>query len=742
MALIIVESPTKARTFNRILKIQNKADQYFVYATMGHIRDLPSNKIAIDFEHQYKPDYQIDERKKKVVEQLKKLADQNDEIILATDLDREGESISYHVAVLLGLVKEQWPEIEIGGPGAKKHSVKRIVFHEITPKALMEALENPGELRLNLVKAQQGRRLLDRIVGYELSPLLWKKMGKNWLSAGRVQSVALRLIVEREKEITAFKQESYYQIYGMFLPQDAASQVRAKLIKFDDQDYEVKTKLALFDGDYTFTKTTISKENLDSLVADISSQTYRVSAVDESVVNRYPPPPHTTSLLQQDAFQRFGYSSKQTMRLAQNLYEQGLITYHRTDSFNLSSQFVFRAKDYIIATYGEQYALEKPRGFRNKSKSAQEAHEAIRPTRLDKTTDELFSEKSKSLTQNHRRLYQLIHDRAVATQMKEASVKQIKVYINSVSGASAQKGKGYEFEADYQQVLFDGFLKVLNPEFAKNNAAPITLSAETPMKPDSFSPEELMTKPPPRYNEATLIKTMEEKGIGRPSTYAPIISLIQDKYYVEKESRYFTPTKLGTAISDYLSTAFPNVFELNFTAQMEEGLDMIAEGQEGLIPLLDRFYNPFKKTLDERKDDKEVIDVEEDIDETCILCGSKLTVRFSRFGKFMACSNYPTCKYTKPFLTYLKGKNCPRCQGRMAVRYSRSRKRFYGCENYPKCTYSAWTIAEIGTDKPESEWEKAGEKKAVTKGKKVGKESAVRKKTTTKRKPAKKTVKK
>jgi DNA topoisomerase-1 len=546
-------------------------------------------------------------------------------------------------------------------------------------------------------------------------------MGKNWLSAGRVQTVALRLIVEREKEIQKFSQEEYYQIYGEFGVEPEGGEVRlvkrdvaearqyqkpgtnedkkpsniikAKLIKKDDVDYEIKTKIELFDGEYTFTKTTINKDNVDNLQKDLQMDSYTVSEVKEDITKRYPPPPFTTSLLQQEAFQKYGFSSKMTMRLAQNLYERGLITYHRTDSFSLSTQFVFRAKDYIEATYGKEYALEKPRGYKNKSKSAQEAHEAIRPTHLDKPIDELFKEKkekadgeSSSFTQHHRKLYELIFNRAVATQMKEADIKVIKMYMKGA--------KGYLFEAEHQEVIFDGFLRVLNPDFARAKLN-VQLKQGQSIPLSLLQADASLTKAPPRYNEASLIKTLEEKGIGRPSTYAPIISLIQDKYYVEKESRYFTPTKLGTAISDYLSEAFPQVFNLNFTAQMEEGLDEVANGNQELVKLLTDFYEPFEKVVDERKGDTKVIDVEEDINETCPNCGSKLTVRFSKFGKFMACSNYPNCKFTKPFLTYVNNKFCPDCKGRLTVRYTKSRKRFYGCENYPKCKFSTWALKDI-----------------------------------------------
>lgn len=677
MSLIIVESPTKARTFNRILK--EKGD-YFVFATMGHIRDLPAQKMAVDFEHKFKPEYEIIKNKQKIVTQLKKLAKENKNVIFATDPDREGESISYHAAYLLGFIKEHWPDI-----GYKDKPVKRIVFHEITKHALEEALNNPQELRLDLVKAQQARRLLDRIVGYELSPLLWKTMGKHWLSAGRVQTVALRLIVEREKEIRAFKQEEYYQIYGLFeTPSKTA--IRAKLISKNDIPYEQKQTLKLFANEYTFTNTSIKKDNKDVLEQDLRSDSYLISSIKEDVQLRYPPPPFTTSLLQQEAFQRFGFTSKMTMRLAQDLYERGMITYHRTDSFNLSTQFVFKAKDFIEKTYGKEYALEKPRGFKTRSKMAQEAHEAIRPTYLDRPFEK-SSKKESGLTQNHHRLYKLIFDRALSTQMKEASIKNIDIHIDSA--------KGYLFEAELQRVMFDGFLKVLNPDYVAKHQVDLTIKEKELMNLNNLEVQEAMTQPPPRYHEGSLIKILEEKGIGRPSTYAPIISLIQDKNYVEKQSRVFTPTKLGEAISDYLSASFPTLFTLDFTAKMEDDLDAVAGGSEDFIKLLSQFNQPFQKELSVKKKDKQVIDVEETIEEPCPQCGGKLTVRFSKFGKFYACSNYPKCKFTKPFLYYVKNAFCPEDNGRLVTRFTKTRKKFYGCENYPTCKYSTWTLFKV-----------------------------------------------
>jgi len=684
MALIIVESPTKARTFNYILKSGDGTDKnnYFVFATMGHVRDLPKNRIAIDYEKDFQPDYEMIKNKEKVIDQLKKLAAEDQEIILATDLDREGESISYHIAYILGYINEDWPNI-----GFKEGvSLKRIVFHEITAKALTEALANPETLRLDLVKAQFARRILDRVVGYELSPLLWKKTGKNWLSAGRVQTVALRLIVEREKEIKAFKSEDYFQIFGEFeAGHPKGVLIKAKLISKENIPYEQKFTLKLFAGDYQYTKTTINKDNVENIKQDCLNDKYKVSEVKESIDSRYPMPPYTTSLLQQDAYYKHGFSSKQTMRLAQDLYERGLITYHRTDSFNLSARFVFPAKEYIEKKFGKEYALDKPRGFRTRSKSAQEAHEAIRPTKLLEMKAAFKGKKESKLTINHQRLYTLIFNRAIATQMKEAQIKTVKTEIIS--------DKNYFFESEQQQVIFDGFLKIFDPFFVSNHQTIIKLEKGISIEIKTLEEKALISKPPPRYNEASLIRALEEKGIGRPSTYAMIISLIQMKNYTEKDGRYFIPTSIGTSICDYLSSSFPTIFDLSYTAGLEEGLDKIANKEQDYIKLLKDFYQPFKKELEVRKEDKSVIKIEDDVKGICPECGGNLISRFSRFGKFIACSNYPKCKYTKSIVKIVKNRKCPLCQGDVVVKFTKSKKRFYGCGNYSKCKWSAWSLA-------------------------------------------------
>lgn len=676
MALIIVESPTKARTFNRILKMNGKGDEYFVMATMGHIRDLPGSEMAIDFKNHFAPKYEYIEKRKKVIDQMIALSKEHNEIILATDLDREGESISYHVAYILGLIKENWPNIEFADVSKK---IKRIVFHEITPSALQEALDNPSELRINLVKAQQARRILDRIVGYELSPLLWKKTGKNWLSAGRVQTVGVRLVVEREKERTAFGQVPYVLMNGQFSIE--GNEVAAKLKKIKGEAVEIAKTIKLYAGEYTFTRTSITPETAEETKKALLGETYQVADMKEAITNRYPTPPYTTSSLQQDAFFKCGFSSRQVMSLAQSLYEKGFITYHRTDSFNLSTQFVFRAKDYITEKYGPEYALEKPRGYRTKSRMAQEAHEAIRPTKLIEV-DEL-GKKKESLTVNHKKLYKLIFDRAVATQMKEAELKTITFDLVSP--------KNDVFEASATKVLFDGFLKLMESTKQENRElAQVTDGTKADIK--DIEVKEQKTSPPPRYNEASLIRAMEEEGIGRPSTYAAIISLIQVKGYVEKEGRYFIPTVVGTAISDYLSKSFSHIFELDFTSGMENKFDEIAEGKEDMVKVLEDFYSPFTVELDAQKKAVGMLQIKEETSEVCPKCGKPMIIRFSKFGKFYACSGYPECKTTKPFLFVVKNKKCPKCAGDIVVKFTKSRKKFYGCSNYPKCDYSAWAL--------------------------------------------------
>ena len=683
MKLIIVESPTKAKTFNKILK----GKSYFVMASMGHIRDLPKSKLSIDIDDNFKPSYTIIKGKEKIVNLLKKNSRGKEEIILATDLDREGESIAYHIAYVLGMIDEKWPNFSFKKTAK---NIKRIVFHEITEEALKNALRSPEKIRDNLVKAQQARRILDRLVGYKLSPLLWKKMGKFWLSAGRVQTVALRFIVEREKEIRKFKKEKYFQIDCLFTKDK--DRLTARLIKKDNQSYEKTTRLNLFAGEYVYKRTTIDKVNYDEIVKDLKNDNFWISEVKEIITKRTPPPPLTTSLLQQRAFSLFGYSSKMTMRIAQNLYEAGLITYHRTDSFNLSQSFLNKAKKYIKKKFGDRYLVTKGRHYKTKSKNAQEAHEAIRPTDPNREPEKI--NQTKKISFRHLKLYKLIFARAIASQMKEAQIKNTRVRISSY--------KGYLFKSSWQKIIFNGYLAVLNQKIANQEEMKTNWQKNDKLDLGKVISEEKIVSPPPRYNEASLIKTLEDKGIGRPSTYAPIVSLIQTKGYVEKETGRLSPSLLGEKISDYLSQSFPKIFDINFTAKMENNLDKVAFNKLGPVKLLADFYKPFIKEVEKQKKEKKVINIEEKTSEKCPQCGSPLVIRYSRYGKFYGCSNFPQCKFTKPFLEYVKDRRCPECGGKIVIRYTKKRKRFYGCENYPKCQFRSWRLPaeHSSSDKP------------------------------------------
>lgn len=673
MKLIIVESPTKAKTFNSFLK----GKEYYVEATFGHIRDLPDKKIAVDVEAGYKPDYEISSKKKTVVATLKKLAKTADSIILATDSDREGEAISYHIAYLLGLIKENWPGHEF----KSIKNVKRIVFHEITKNAFEEALKNPQSLNFNLVDSQQARRILDRLVGYTLSPLLWKKIGKGWLSAGRVQTVALRFIVEREKEIEAFSKEPFYKVVGLFGESKTDEVLETRLLAKNNEKYEKKIKMKLFDGDYSYTTSSIGENNKDALDKDVRSDVYHVSEIAENVSKRNPNPPFTTSTLQQEASRRFGTSAKMIMRLAQNLYEHGFITYHRTDSLFLSDKFLNEAEQFIAKTYGQAYKAASRRTFKTKSKGAQEAHEAIRPTQLIPD----ITGKNPSLTPGHIRLYNLIFNRAVGSQMREAEVKTVKIKILGK--------KGYLFETSFETIIFDGFMKLTPAKEDKKILKNVPIQgAPIDLKQLDFQATE--TQAPPRYNEASLIKTLEEAGIGRPSTYAPTISVIQDRNYVEKKENRFFPTLLGKTVCDYLASAFASFFAVDFTARMESGLDEIADGKKEMVGFLDYYYKPFAKIVSQEKEKNTHINIQEKTGEMCPTCGKELVFRYSKFGKFYACSGYPDCKFTKPFFETIETP-CPKCGSKIIVKLTRKKKKFYGCSNYPTCDFAAWKLYQI-----------------------------------------------
>jgi DNA topoisomerase-1 len=574
--LIIVESPTKAKTISKFL-----AGKYDVEASFGHIRDLPKSKISIDIAHNFEPTYVIPPKAEEVVKKLKALAKHAPEIILASDEDREGESIAWHLVQALDL-DESKPKKK-GKPEDSKtdevkvdaHRIKRIVFHEITKTAIEEALAHPRSIDQNLVDAQQARRILDRLVGYELSPFLWRKI-RYGLSAGRVQSVAVRLVVERERDIQAFKSEEYWSIEAQ-LSKLAGEQVfTGKLSKIQDKSVG-KMDIG-------------NKQQAEKIVQDLTGATYVVSDIQKKEVKRNPAAPFTTSTLQQEAARKLGFSAKQTMMIAQQLYEHGHITYMRTDSLNLAASALSQAQEVITNEFGKQYGLTSPRHFTNKSKGAQEAHEAIRPTNLS-----LLPQDFKAGTQDkgHGRLYDLIWKRTIASQMQQAVFDQTSVDISA---------KQYTFRANGQVVKFDGFIRAYTEgqdEKAEDEIEGVLpeLSVDEQLKLHELLPLQHFTEPPARYTDATLVKALEAHGIGRPSTYAPTLATIQERDYVTKEDKKYAPTEVGFLVNDMLVENFPEIVDIHFTAKVEGDFDRIAEGEEDWVKVLRDFYNPFKKTF-------------------------------------------------------------------------------------------------------------------------------------------------
>lgn len=667
MKLIIVESPTKARTLSRYLGSKD----YQVEATMGHIRDLPKATLGVDIEHDFTPSYIIPKDRQKRVTQLRDIAKKADVIILATDPDREGEAIAWHTASVLTDAKSKLK--------TQSSKLSRIVFHEITESAIKEAIAHPRKIDLKLVDAQQARRVLDRLVGYKLSPLLWQKLSRRWLSAGRVQSVAVRLIVQREREIEKFAKVEFWTIEGMF------TGINATLLSKDGNKYEKTLTFDLFDGTYTTATTTInSKQNAEDIIHDLKAP-YIISAVEKKEIRRTPPPPYTTSTLQQDAGRRLGFSTKKTMQLAQKLYEEGIITYHRTDSVNVAEKFITEARTYISSTYGAMYIPGNPRRFQTKSKLAQEAHEAIRPTDAGRTSEQ-FTVTTQEVNRDHIRLYDLIWKRALACQTSEAVFDSTTISITSANG--------YVFGCQGSIIRFDGFLKILGRENNNEIDLPQVSVGETVLL-EKTTPVQHFTSPPPRYTEAALVKALEEEGIGRPSTYAPIITTIQDRMYVGKEDKKLIPTDLGITVTDFLVRYFPKILELPFTAAMEDQFDAIAAGEKEWAPVIREFYTPFAADLDKSYETAEKVKMPvETLEEKCPECKNPLVVRTGRYGKFIACSAFPSCKYSRQLVEKI-GKQCPRCKGDIIIKKSRRGKTFYGCSNYPDCTFAAWKKEDI-----------------------------------------------
>ena len=674
--LVIVESPTKARTISRFL-----GNDYEIIASMGHIMDLPKSTLGINIEKNFAPDYQMMVDKKKVISELKSAGKNAESIILATDPDREGEAIASHIKDLLGSnskVQKTNPKFQ------------RIVFHEITKGAVEEALKTPRDIDENLVDAQTARRVLDRLVGYKLSPILWRKVRRG-LSAGRVQSVALRLIVEREREIEKFKQEPYYTITTNLKSQ--ISNLKSEnegtpfeLIEVNGQKIEVSGKLNLYDGEYAFTKTTIdTEEKAQKIEADLKTKEFKISDVGQKEIRRTPPPPYTTSTLQQDAARRMGLSGKRTMSLAQKLYEEGFITYHRTDSVAMASSAVMSIRNYVEKEYGRKYIPESPRFYKAKQKLAQEAHEAIRPTNVGNQVTIV----SKKLGMQHAKLYEIIWRRAIAAQMSEAVTESTTVIVDASNGS-------YTLKANGSVLVFDGFLKV-NPFALNDNKLPDFAAGESLDFVSSLA-EAHETMPPPRYNDSSIIKALEEEGIGRPSTYATIISTIESRQYIERSEGKFIPTSVGFAVNDFLVANFATIDDIPFTAQMEDELDEIANGTKKWSPVIKEFYTPFAQTLEKVGEAARVKIEVEKTDEICPQDKGHLIIRIGRFGKFMACENFPKCKFTKPFIVETN-LTCPRDGGKIILKKTKKGRRFYGCSNYPKCDFAAWKIEDIKNPK-------------------------------------------
>jgi DNA topoisomerase-1 len=671
MKLIIVESPTKAKTITKFLD-----KSYTVKSSYGHIRDLPLKEMGIDIEHDFAPQYVIPHKVADRVDELKKLAKKADAVILATDEDREGEAISWHLATALELDKH-----------FKGEKISRIVFHEITKTAIEKALATPRELDLNLVDAQQARRILDRLVGYELSPFLWKKIRRG-LSAGRVQSMALRIIVEREKEIEKFKAENYWKINLILKTKNTGknSEFPAELVKKNDEKIDAVTTLKLFAGDYKIKKTILAKEkNAKDIIADLEKCQYTVENISKKETTKTPPPPFTTSTLQQSAISSLGYSSKQTMTLAQKLYEQGYITYMRTDSLNLSLESLISAQKTIQKLFGKNFALKSPRYFKNKSKGAQEAHEAIRPAYPEKTPEDL----KEKLELGQYKLYRLIWNRMIASQMESALFNSIRADISAKSKTSKNS---YALTANGSTLTFEGYLKVYSDKkMGTTDTLLPPMETGDALELVSATTENKTTAQPPRYNEATLVKVLEENGIGRPSTYAPTISTIIERKYVDKnEEKRLFPLEIGTLVSDVLVAHFPQIVDMTFTATLEKDFDEIAEGAKKWVPVIRDFYAPFHANLKAKTKDVKKEEFQEKMNKSCPDCGGDLIMKFGRFGKFIACSNYPNCRYTektgaeKKIEEEFSGELCEKCGAKMAVKRGKFGV-FLGCSNYPTC---------------------------------------------------------
>jgi len=661
--LVIVESPAKARTVGRFL-----GKGYTVRASVGHVRDLLRSSMSVDIENDFKPHYRIPNEKRQVVKELREEVKKAAEVYLATDPDREGEAIAWHL---------------IEAARIKPSQARRVVFHEITREAIEEAFAHPGKINMNLVNAQQARRVLDRLVGYSLSPLLWRKV-RGRLSAGRVQSVAVRMVVEREREIQNFVPEEYWSIEAELAKREDRRPPRsfiAKLHRIRGEEVDLKDEPAT-----------------QAVVDQLEQATYVVSKVKKGQRRRRPAPPFITSTMQQEASRRLGFTPRRTMRVAQQLYEGidiegngpvGLITYMRTDSTNVAEQAQTEAREYIAQRYGEPFVPPKPPKYRTRAKGAQEAHEAIRPTSVFREPDAI----KEHLTRDQYRLYKLIWQRFVASQMERAVYDTLTVEVL----AGPEEGeKPYLFRASGSTLRFPGFLIVYEEGKDEGAAEEERVQQIPPLKEGEvldlvrLIPEQHFTQPPPRYTEASLVRALEEQGIGRPSTYAPILTTIQQRGYVRREGRQLVPTEIGFLVNDLLVEHFPEVLDYGFTARMEERLDEIAAGRREWVPVVREFWVPFKDQLDEADRKIEKVDLgPEEIGRDCPECGKPLVVRWGRYGRFIGCSGFPECRYTEPWLEKV-GVKCPECGGDLVEKRTRKGRIGYGCSNYPQCEFWVW----------------------------------------------------
>ena len=648
--LIIVESPAKANTIKKFLGGKTK-----VVASMGHIRDLPKSKLGVNIENNFEPEYINIRGKGDLIKSLKKDAKSAKKVYLATDPDREGEAIAWHLAHILDIPED---------------SKSRVTFNEITKTAVQKAIKEPRQIDINLVNAQQARRVLDRIVGYKISPVLWKKVRKG-LSAGRVQSVAVKLIVDREKEIEDFIPEEYWNIIAKLLDEKSKKEFEAKLVGKNNKKLEIH-----------------SKEEVDEILANIKDAKFIVKDVKKGERKRNPAPPFTTSTMQQEASRKLNFSLKKTMSVAQTLYEGvkipekgtvGLITYMRTDSTRISEEARKVAKEVVEATYGSEYY--ENRYYKTKA-DAQDAHEAIRPTYIDIKPEQIKD----SLTNDQYKLYRLIYNRFLASQMKSAIFDTLAVTIDA---------NEYNFKANGQSIKFKGFmtLYVEGTDEKEDEIGQIPLlEVVQEVKKEKIESKQSFTEPPPRYTEASLVKALEEKDIGRPSTYSPTITTILARHYIENEAKQLVPTELGKVVNKLLTENFPDIINVEFTAEIENEFDEIADGKENWKQMISEFYGPFEKELEKVEKELEHVELEEEVsDVPCEKCGRMMVVKYGRYGKFLACPGYPECKNVKPYIETIE-EPCPKCGGKVQIRKTKNRRTFYICENNPdKCDYISWT---------------------------------------------------